>query len=73
MGRYDPPDPLCHHVATCRVSSHEDLAEAARSKEPMASTHCCDREACQADAKEWVHAMTHRDAVVVPIRRRAAV
>jgi hypothetical protein len=68
MGRYDPPDPKCHHVGTVRVSSHEDLVAAAESNESMASTDCCDREECQQDAKEWVYAITHRQAVVIPRR-----
>lgn len=69
MGRYDLPDPACRHAATCRVSSHEDLVAAAKGDGPMASADCCDREACQADAKEWVFAKTHIQATVIPFRR----
>jgi hypothetical protein len=72
VSRYQIPDPKCHHKATVRVSSHADLAAAAKTREPMASTYCCDREACQDDAKEWLQASTRRDAaVIVPLRSRS--
>lgn len=71
MNRYEPPDPICQHVATVRISSHVDLAAAAATTEPIASTHCCDRQACQDDAKAWLRAVTRRDTVhVIPILRR---
>lgn len=61
MGRYDLPSPRCRHTPTVRLSSHIDLQEAIDSGEAVASTYCCSREACQADAKEWLHASTHSD------------
>jgi hypothetical protein len=72
MGRYDLPDPLCTHVPSVRVSSHEDLSEGLRSTTaPFASTYCCVRQACQEDAKKWVQASTKRSAVfVVPLEGR---
>jgi hypothetical protein len=70
MGRYDPPDPLCHHKPKVRVSSHVDLVEAARKGDSIASTYCCDREACQVDAQEWVRAVAGPDTgiVIIPLR-----
>lgn len=69
MSRYTLPDPKCRHVATVRISSHLDLQAGWESDEPCASTHCCDREACQEDAKEWLRASTRRSVVhVVPLR-----
>ncbi len=70
MGRYDLPDPKCTHVPSVRVSSHEDISEGLRSTtEPFASTYCCVREECQADAKEWVQASTRHSAVfVIPLK-----
>jgi hypothetical protein len=69
MGRYDPPNPKCHHKATVRVSTHVDLAEAFKSDDGVFSTWCCSREACQEDAKEWVRASARdgREPVVVPL------
>jgi predicted membrane-bound spermidine synthase len=70
MGRYDPPDPLCRHVAKVRVASHVDLVAANTAGDPIASTECCDRQPCIDDATEWVRAVTHaHDVVVVPLRR----
>ncbi len=71
MGRYDPPDPLCRHKPTVRVSNYKDILAAHKAGEPIASTACCDREACQADAKEWVRADARdgREPVVVPLQR----
>ena len=68
MSRYDLPNPKCRHVPKVRVSSHEDLVEANRAKEAHASTLVCDRPACIEDAKEWVAASAHRDAVVIPLK-----
>jgi hypothetical protein len=70
MSRYSLPDPKCRHKATVRISSHLDLQAGFEGPEPFASTCCCDREECQADAKAWLWASTHREAVhVVPLRR----
>jgi hypothetical protein len=71
MSRYDPPDPLCRHKATVRVSNHTNLMAAFRDGLPTVSTHCCDREACQEDAKEWVRASAKdgREPVVVGLQR----
>ena len=63
--RYAIPDPLCRHVPTVRVSSHEDLSAAARTEEPMASTHCCDRPVCQEDASAWVRSITRLPTVYI--------
>lgn len=71
MGRYDPPDPLCRHVPSVRVSSHIGMPE--HPQEAYASTYCCHREACQLDAGEWVRAVTHQDVVhVIPFVRQPA-
>jgi hypothetical protein len=68
VSRYTLPDPKCKHKrATVRVSSHYDLAAAAKAGEPVASTYCCDREACQDDAMEWVFASTFREPQIVPL------
>jgi hypothetical protein len=70
MGRYDIPDPLCNHVAHAfRVSSHEDIVEASRGDDLVASVWVCPREKCREDAKEWVYAQTHREALVFPAVR----
>jgi hypothetical protein len=70
--RYTLPDPLCQHVERVRVSSHDDLVRAHQLGEEVVSTYCCDREACQDDAKDWVRAQTRRDAVhIVPLRRNS--
>lgn len=71
MGRYDLPDPLCHHKATVRVSNHVNLLEAFSSDDAVVSTWCCDRQVCQDDAREWVRASARdgREPVVVPLQR----
>ncbi len=71
MGRYDPPQPLCRHKATVRVGNYEDILAAHKAGKPIASTHCCDREECLADATEWVRADARdgREPVVVPLQR----
>ncbi len=72
MGRYDLPDPKCsHRTQTMRVSSHYDLSAAAKAGEPMASTYCCERQACLDDAREWVRASTRRQAILVPRTARS--
>lgn len=65
--RHRLPNPKCRHVPKVRISSHEDLEAARRSNEAHASTLVCDRPGCIEDAKEWVAASAHRDAVVIPL------
>ncbi len=73
MSRYDVPDPKCQHKPTVMVSSHADIIAAAKTADSMASTHCCSREACQDDAREWVRAHTRRsETYVVPLRGRVS-
>jgi len=70
MSRYDPPDPICRHRPTVRISSHESLSED-YNPGPYASTYCCDRLKCQEDAKEWVFAVARVDEpFVVPLPGR---
>jgi hypothetical protein len=65
-------DPKCQHKhQTVRVSSHVELAAAAQSDSPMASTYCCDRPACRADAEAWVREHGVPEAHIIPLRRTA--
>jgi hypothetical protein len=68
VSRYSLPLPTCTHGAKFRVTSHIDLLRALKRGSPHASTLCCDRDGCLADAKAWVWASTHRTAKVVPLR-----
>ena len=69
--RYAIPNPLCQHVPTVRVSSHEDLAAALKEGGEIASTVCCDREACQDDARKWLYANTRDPSChIIPLKRR---
>jgi hypothetical protein len=71
VSRYDPPQPKCRHIATVRVSSHEDLLAGYADGDPIASTLSCQRPGCLDDAKAWLWASTHRPAVhVIELRRK---
>lgn len=60
-------EPNCRHAPKLRISSHEDLVEAARAGVPMASIYSCERERCKQEATFWVQGVSGKPAIVTPL------